>query len=513
MPKQKDSINARLLGVEKEEQSGPFKRLRVFGLTNIKSLGKQVAGDIKEKTKRIFSGALNWFRGDGDESNERRVDGGGENVYDLDSDAPDNGMEDNGMERSERNEKKIAEFEVYGLNDLYNKLKEIYFQANEGRRRRGEKLKDKESIKIMILRQIVNFERGVVKKCTQVYGMSEEDGLKFVGRRFFLAGQAINAPTFKLVLTTGSDGKRRVKLISDNFLTFMPGPKKKREEVDTIINEIVSDGGLTVERDIGKTSSRRDKRRKREDGREWKENKKEVSIPSLLPTALSEVLREAGSELKGQVNFYNDYHEVFEMPVEKIVKILDKLKQKGEFTQEDQEKINKVLHLLIGENSKRDTLDDYLNKYLWGEEVTRIYQEIKEKFLDEEKDIDSMPAKQLMNKVVAEADIFSNQFIADLFKLMPKIKESPPGNNETLKVYFTRLLQGKINNNKEQRKKFEMRSKVVVDFVQRVAPILHKFILLNEFKHLRNGNRKSRESRDGVNDNQGIPYYDRIVPE
>jgi hypothetical protein len=168
--------------------------------------------------------------------------------------------------------------------------------------------------------------------------------------------------------------------------------------------------------------------------------------------------------------------------------------------------LNEIIHS-IGEPAGNENFDEYLDRYLWGGRLASIYGEVvnEVRILSEQDnnlggDVLEKSAKEIFDIIISRLDKLEPKLISALFSL--HLKKTKPNNTESLRVYFSRLA---FQNNNGKNKN----AKRVINFLQEVAPRVHKMILLdrerlvqqNKKSNLLNGEKK-RENRSIE-----IPYY------
>jgi hypothetical protein len=502
------------------DKSSVFEQLKIFGLEGIKSLSGQMGKNIKEKTKTVFSKALGLFRkkdnGGNDDAiksfdsklNQGELDGESEQEGRLDDLVDVNSL----LKRSSLDEEKIEgkekvsvikSFEVNGLGDLFFKLKNIYLEIAKKKNRMDyqEGGVTEEMISKFAMAKIAEFEQKVVENIVEKRRMNKETAIDFVGHRYKLSSQIEGLPVFELVKI--DDGKKRVELRSNNFLTFNLFDKFPEGKDPVVANQI-------TENVMQKTTNSSDviSQKKELDGKDkFLKIESDAGILSVAPIFLNKILFDFKKQTVGSVDFYNDYYEVFDMKAWKIVDILHKISKQGEpLSNKKLGLLNEIIYS-TGEPTRDESFGEYLDRYLWGQKLSSIYKEVvnatkilsrKDNYFDE--DILKKSAKEVFDIIISRLDELDPELISSLFSL--RLKESMPSNTESLGVYFSRLA---VQNNDGKNKN----AKRVVDFLQEVTPKIHKILLLNREQLVRQNKNSNFSEGEKVKENgaKEIPYY------
>lgn len=501
------------------DKNSVFEQLKIFGLEGIKFLSGQIKEGMEEKTKAVFSKALNLFRREDNEGNDEVVrssnfiserqerDGGLVDVKSLlgDSDVTEEVNKEIALKEKSREEGEkisiIKSFEVNGLGDLFFKLKNVYLEIAKKKGKmnyQGGQITEGMLSKFAI-EKIAKFEQGVVENVVGKRQMDEKAAVDFVGHRFKLASQMEGVPMFELVKI--DDGKKRVELRSGNFLTFNLFDKLQEKKGSAVANQIVDNiiqeatGGEVVDQEES------------DDENKFLKVENKDKLLSVVPTSLNRILFDFKKQTTGNIDLYNDYYEVFDMKAQEALNILRKLSKQGNssLNMDKVGLLNEIIHS-TGEPSDDESFGEYLDKYLWGGKLASTYDKIVNaiKILSGENNffkegISNVSAKKIFDVLISRLDRLSPEVVSSIFAL--KIKELMPNDKESLEVYFSRLAAR--NKNGDDRRKSIGR---IVDFLQEITPRMHRIILLDREKAVQ----QNKNNDDGsVRNNEAVevPYY------
>jgi hypothetical protein len=298
-----------------EDRDSVFEQLKIFGLEGVRFLSERTGKNIKEKTKTILSKALSLFKGKGKGDDINEMVSGFEQEQERGEKKMDDLVNVNGLLRKPDLDKGkiedrgeisvIRSFEVYGLDDLFFKLKNVYLEIADKKGKmnyQGGKITE-EMLSKFAMTKITEFEQRVVKTIVGKGQMDKETAIDFIRHRYKLSSQIEGLPIFELVEI--NDGKKRVELRSDNFLTFnsfdtLQEMEEKHASVDQIIENIMKETASDNEIVYQK---------KEPDGEEkFPKVESDINVLSVEPIFLNKILFDFKKQAVGNVDYYNDYY-------------------------------------------------------------------------------------------------------------------------------------------------------------------------------------------------------------